>query len=106
MAWIYLIIAGIFEVIWAVGMKYCDGFKVNLPLIAVIIGMVFSVTFLYLAMKQIPIGTAYAIWTGIGIIGVVLYGIFVLGEPASLLRVIFLVIILAGIVGLKLSSES
>lgn len=105
MAWIYLFIAGIFETVWAVGIKYCDGFKVNIALMTVLGAMVLSMTFLYLAMKEIPIGTAYAIWTGVGIVGVACYGIVVLHESASLIRLLCFATILLGIVGLKLTSE-
>jgi quaternary ammonium compound-resistance protein SugE len=104
MAWIYLFIAGIFEMVWAVGLKYCDGFKLNAPLIMVISAMAVSMTFLGLAMREIPIGTAYAVWTGIGIVGVAIYGIYVFGESASIIRLLCLSMILIGIIGLKLKS--
>ena len=102
MAWFYLFIAGIFEIFWAVGIKYCDGFKITLPLVLVIISMALSVIFLGLATKTIPMSIAYAVWTGIGIIGVFTYGLFILKDPISVKNIIFVGMILIGIVGLKL----
>jgi|JI9StandDraft_1071089.scaffolds.fasta_scaffold814478_1 quaternary ammonium compound-resistance protein SugE len=102
MAWFYLFTAGIFEIFWAVGIKYCDGFKITLPLILVIISMALSVIFLGLATKTIPMSIAYAVWTGIGIIGVFTYGLLVLKDPISAKNIIFVGMILIGIVGLKL----
>ena len=104
MAWIYLFIAGLFETVWAIGLKYCDGFRISLASIAVVSGMALSVIFLGLAMKEIPIGTAYAAWTGIGIIGVTIYGICLFGESTSVIRLLCLGMILIGIIGLKLKS--
>ncbi|MBM3466392.1 MAG: multidrug efflux SMR transporter [Alphaproteobacteria bacterium] len=102
MAWFYLFIAGIFEIFWAVGIKYCDGFKITLPLVLVIISMTLSVIFLGLATRTIPMSIAYAVWTGIGIIGVFTYGLFILKDPISVKNIIFVGMILIGIVGLKL----
>jgi len=102
MAWFYLFIAGIFEIFWAVGIKYCDGFKITLPLVLVIISMTLSVIFLGLATRTIPMSIAYAVWTGIGIIGVFTYGLFILKDPISVKNIIFVRMILIGIVGLKL----
>ncbi|MCP5363110.1 MAG: multidrug efflux SMR transporter [Rickettsiaceae bacterium] len=102
MAWFYLFIAGIFEIFWAVGIKYCDGFKITLPLVLVIISMALSVIFLGLATRTIPMSIAYAVWTGIGIIGVFTYGLFILKDPISVKNIIFVGMILIGIVGLKL----
>ena len=102
MAWFYLFTAGIFEIFWAVGIKYCDGFKITLPLILVIISMVLSVIFLGLATKTIPMSIAYAVWTGIGIIGVFTYGLFILKDPISVKNIICVGMILIGIIGLKL----
>jgi quaternary ammonium compound-resistance protein SugE len=102
MAWFYLFIAGIFEIFWAVGIKYCDGFKITLPLGLVIISMTLSVIFLGLATRTIPMSIAYAVWTGIGIIGVFTYGLFILKDPISVKNIIFVGMILIGIVGLKL----
>jgi len=102
MAWFYLFVAGIFEIFWAVGIKYCDGFKITLPLVLVIISMALSVIFLGLATRTIPMSMAYAVWTGIGIIGVFTYGLFILKDPISVKNIIFVGMILIGIVGLKL----
>lgn len=105
MAWTYLIIAGIFEIIWAVAIKYCDGFKISIPLFLVALSMVLSLVFLSLALKTLPMSIAYAIWTSIGIVGVFTYGVFILKEPASLNTVFFIGLILIGIIGLKLQSR-
>jgi quaternary ammonium compound-resistance protein SugE len=105
MAWIYLIIAGIFETVWAVSLKYCNGFRINIASTSVLIAMTCSIVFLTLAMKQIPIGTAYAAWTGIGIVGVAIYGMMVLQESSSPVRIFCLCLILIGIIGLKLSTK-
>jgi quaternary ammonium compound-resistance protein SugE len=104
MAWIYLIIAGIFEVIWAMGLKYSHGLTKLYPSLITLGGMIISFYLLSLATKSLPIGTAYAIWTGIGALGTVLLGIILFNEPLNLLRVIFLGLILVGIIGLKLTS--
>jgi quaternary ammonium compound-resistance protein SugE len=105
-AWMYLLIAGSFEVIWALGMKYTEGFTRPLPSAITILGMVASVYFLNLAEKTIPIGTAYTIWTGIGAVGSVIGGIYLFGESREPIRILFLVLILSGIIGLKMSSKS
>ncbi len=104
MAWIYLIVAGIFEVIWAMGLKYSHGFTKLYPSLVTLGGMVISFYLLALATKTLPIGTAYAIWTGIGALGAVLLGIILFNEPLNSLRMVFLCLILAGILGLKLTS--
>ena len=104
MAWIYLVIAGVFEVIWAIGLKYSHGFTKLFPSLITLGGMVVSFYLLSLAIKSLPIGTAYAIWTGIGALGAVLIGIFLFNEPANILRIVFLCLILVGIIGLKLTS--
>jgi quaternary ammonium compound-resistance protein SugE len=106
MAWIYLLIAGLFEIVWAVGIKYCDSFKISLPLLLVILSMVFSIIFLGMAVKTIPMSIAYAVWTGIGIVGVFTYGVFILKEPISIINMIFIGLILVGIVGLKLQIKA
>ena len=105
MAWVYLLIAGVFEVIWATGLKYSHGFTKLYPSLITIGGMVISFYLLSLATKTLPIGTAYAIWTGIGALGAVLLGILLFNEPVSLLRIMFLGLILVGILGLKLTSS-
>lgn len=105
MNWIYLIIAGIFEVVWAVGLKYCDGLRINLGLTVVVIATIGSMFFLSLAMRSIPTGTSYAIWTGIGILGVSIYGIIFFNEQFSIAHVVFLTMILVGIIGLKIITK-
>ena len=102
MAWLYLLIAGIFEIFWAVGIKYCDGLKITLPLILVIVSMGLRIIFLGLATKTIPMSIAYAVWTGIGIVGVFTYGLLILKDPISANSIIFVGMILIGIIGLKL----
>ncbi|WP_105619423.1 quaternary ammonium compound efflux SMR transporter SugE [Vallitalea okinawensis] len=106
MSWFYLIIAGVFEVVWAAGLKYSNGFTRLYPSIITVIGMIISFYFLSIATKTLPIGTAYAIWTGIGALGSIIVGIILFKEPFSLLRVLFLMLILIGILGLKLTSTS
>ena len=103
MAWLYLLIAGIFEVCWAVGIKYCHGFKITFPLLLVIISMGISIIFLGLATKTIPMSIAYAVWTGIGIVGVFIYGLLIFKDPISTSSIVFISMILIGIIGLKLS---
>ncbi len=102
MDWIYLLIAGLFEIVWAVSLKGIEGFSKPMPILITIVGMVISFYFLSLALKSLPIGTAYAIWTGIGAVGVAIYGIIILGESSHFLRIICLFLIVSGIVGLKI----
>ncbi|MGL6194733.1 MAG: DMT family transporter [Thermoguttaceae bacterium] len=104
MSWIYLIIAGLFEVCWAVSLESTNHFRKLWPSIWVLVTMFLSVMFLEWALEKIPIGTGYAAWTGIGVIGTVIFGIYFLSEPISVVRLIFLGMILFGIVGLKLTS--
>lgn len=104
MAWVYLIIAGTFEVVWAIGLKYSQGFAKLFPSLITVVGMIISFYFLSAATKTLPIGTAYAIWTGIGAFGSVLLGIVLFNEPSGVLRILFLCLILAGIIGLKATS--
>ncbi len=104
MAWVYLFIAGIFEVVWAIGLKYTQGFTRLLPTIITVIGMVISFYFLSLATKTLPIGTGYAVWTGIGAVGSVVLGIILFNEPYNLFRVLFLIFIIIGILGLKFTA--
>ncbi|HFR4113075.1 quaternary ammonium compound efflux SMR transporter SugE [Yersinia pekkanenii] len=104
MAWIILVIAGLLEVIWAIGLKYSHGFTRLTPSIVTLVAMAASVFLLAYAMKILPAGTAYAVWTGIGAVGTAILGIVLLGESASLARVLSLGLILAGIIGLKLAS--
>ena len=101
MAWLYLFAAGLLEVGWAVGLKYTDGFTRIVPTTLTVLSMVASVGLLGLSLKSLPLGTAYAIWTGIGTIGTVILGIALFGESASALRLGCIALIVAGIVGLK-----
>lgn len=104
MHWLYLIIAGFFEVMWAIGLKLSDGFTNILISILTVFGMIASFYFLALALKNIPLGTAYAIWTSIGTIGTVVLGIILFKEPYSTLKLLCIFLIITGIVGLKLLS--
>jgi quaternary ammonium compound-resistance protein SugE len=104
MAWIYLIIAGLFEMGWAIGLKYTQSFTKLSPSIFTIICMIISLYLLSLSLKTLPIGTAYTIWTGIGAIGTVLFGMLFLGESREWIRIVFILFIVVGIVGLKVVS--
>ena len=104
MAWIYLIIAGLFECAWAIGLKYTEGFTRVTPSILTVVAMAISFWLLSIAMKTIPVGTAYAVWTGIGAVGVAIMGIILFGESRDIFRIISLVMIVSGIIGLKLGS--
>jgi quaternary ammonium compound-resistance protein SugE len=101
MAWVYLFVAAIFEIGWAVGLQYTHGFTKLWPSVLTVAGMVVSLFFLALAVRTLPIGTAYAVWTGIGSLGAATLGIILFGEPLTVWRVLFLLFILGGIVGLK-----
>lgn len=100
--WIYLLLAGLAEIGWALGLKYSDGFTRSGASLATLAGMIVSFWLLSLAMRAIPLGTAYAVWTGIGAVGTVILGIVLFGESRDLLRIACIVLIIAGIVGLKL----
>mgnify|MGYP000959358658 CR=1 FL=1 len=104
MAWIILFVAGLLEVGWAVGLKYTDGFTRLWPTVATAIALVASMGLLGLAVRTLPLGTAYAVWTGIGTVGTALLGILLFREPATALRLVCIALILAGIVGLKFAS--
>jgi len=104
-AWIYLIVAGICEICWAIGLEHSGGFRLNYYFVFVVVSMCLSLVFLSLAIKTIPLSIAYAVWTGIGVLGVVIYGIFVQKEPISLQKIIFIGLILTGIIGLKLDMK-
>jgi quaternary ammonium compound-resistance protein SugE len=104
MAWIYLFVAGVFEIAWAIGLKYTDGFTRILPSLFTLVSMVISVVLLGLARKALPVGTGYAVWTGIGTIGTALLGIVLFGEPATAMRLVCIGLIVAGILGLKLAA--
>ena len=106
MAWIYLLIAGVLEIQWAVTMKYTDGFTRLWPSVGTVLAMVISVVLLGIAMKTLPVGTAYAVWVGIGAVGTAILGMVLLGEAASAGRIISLALIVAGVVGLKLATPA
>ena len=101
MYWFYLLIAGIFEIAWAIGMKLSDGFSNVTSSILTVVGMILSFYFLSLALKNIPLGTAYAVWTGIGTIGTVILGILLFKEPVTVMRIVCITFIISGITGLK-----
>ena len=105
MHWILLLIAGIFEISWAVGLKISHGFSQLIPSIITVICMVLSFYFLALSLKNLPLGTAYAIWTGIGTIGTVLFGIILFKEPVTAMRLVCICLIISGITGLKLLTQ-
>lgn len=106
MAWLMLVVAGLFEVAWAIGLKHTEGFSRLWPTVLTVSAMAISLALLGMAMKSLPVGTAYAIWVGIGVIGTALWGLLVMGEPASSLKLISLALIAAGVVGLKWSAQS
>lgn len=104
MAWVILIIAGLLETGWAIGLKYTDGFRKPIPSLLTILAIAASMYLLAWSARSIPIGTAYAVWTGIGATGAAILGIFLLKEPASLARIFFLILLLVAIAGLKLTT--
>jgi quaternary ammonium compound-resistance protein SugE len=104
MAWAILVVAGLFEVGWAVGLKYTEGFTRLWPTVWTVLSMIVSLWLLGIAMKTLPVGTAYTIWVGVGATGTVILGILLLGEPVNVGRMISVVLIIAGVVGLKLST--
>jgi quaternary ammonium compound-resistance protein SugE len=101
MAWAMLFVAGLLEIGWAIGLKYTDGFSKLTPSVLTIASMIASVILLGLSLKTLPVGTAYAVWTGIGTVGTALLGIWLLGEPAAVIRLVCIGLIVAGIIGLK-----
>ena len=101
MAWLILFCAGLFEVGWAIGLKYTAGFSRLLPLAGTAVSMIISVALLGVAMKTLPVGTAYAVWTGIGVVGTVILGIVLFKEPATVARLVCLGLIVCGIIGLR-----
>ncbi len=105
-AWTYLIIAGLLEIVWAIGLKYTEGFTRLWPSVFTIVFMLGSFFLLAQAMKQLPVGTAYAVWTGIGAVGTAIIGMWLFGEPRTVLRILCLVMIVAGVAGLKLLSKT
>lgn len=106
MAWIYLILAGLLEVGWAVGLKYTDGFTKLLPSIVTIAAMIGSFALLSQAFRVLPIGTAYAIWTGIGAVGTALLGMVLFGKPHDVARILCILLIIMGILGLKFTTAA
>lgn len=106
MAWLLLLIAGLLEICWAVGLKYTEGFTRPLPTLLTVTAMIVSIGLLGLAVRTLPIGTAYTVWTGIGAVGTVLAGIILLNEPASAPRIACIALIVAGIMGLKFLPHS
>lgn len=106
MNWIYLIIAGFLEIGWAIGLKYTDGWSKLVPSIFTAIGMIASFYFLSLALKSLPIGTAYAIWTGIGTVGAAVLGMLLFDEPRDVIRILCILLIVGGIAGLKITSPN
>jgi quaternary ammonium compound-resistance protein SugE len=105
MAWTYLVLAGVLEIGWAIGLKYTDGFTRLVPSVLTGLSMVASVILLGLALKTLPVGTGYAVWTGIGTVGTAILGIYLLGEPATAMRLGCIGLIVAGILGLKLAAS-
>ena len=106
MPWLTLTVAGLFEVAWAIGLKYTQGFTKLWPSVWTILAMVVSMWMLAQAARSLPIGTAYAVWTGIGAVGTAIMGMILFGEPRDALRLLFLVMIVGGILGLKATSKS
>ncbi len=104
MNWLILVVAGLLEIGWAIGLKYTDGFTKPWPSTLTIAAMIASIALLSYAMKTLPVGTAYAVWVGIGAVGAAIFGIFLFGESASAARLASLGLVVAGIIGLKLSS--
>ncbi len=104
MAWVILFLAGLFEVAWAIGLKYTDGFSKPVPTALTVAAMVASIVLLGIALRDLPVGTAYAVWTGIGTIGTVILGIYLFGDAATPMRLAFIGLIVLGIAGLKFAS--
>jgi quaternary ammonium compound-resistance protein SugE len=102
MAWLILFVAGLFEIGWAIGLKYTDGFTRLVPSVLTVVAMAVSVILLGVALKTLPVGTAYAVWTGVGAVGTAILGIYLFGDPATTARLASIGLIVAGIVGLKL----
>lgn len=105
MAWLQLAIAGLLEVDWAIGLKYTEGFTRFWPSVFTAVAMIASIYFLALALRTIPVGTGYAVWTGIGAVGTAILGIVLFAESTAIARILSIVLIVAGIVGLKLSAD-
>lgn len=105
MAWVFLFLAGLFEVVWAISLKYTQGFTRLYPTIITVAGMAISFYLLSVALRTLPIGTAYAVWTGIGALGTVIVGMLFLGESRDVMRIVFLLLLVTGIVGLKVTAN-
>jgi quaternary ammonium compound-resistance protein SugE len=106
MAWIYLVIAGLLETGWAIGLKYTDGFRRPVPSVLTLVGIAASMALLGLAVRTIPIGTAYAIWVGIGTVGAVILGIILFDEPRDFARMFFVALLIVSLIGLKLTTRA
>lgn len=106
MSWLYLFIAGLFEIAWAIGLKYTEGWSRLWPSVATAVLMIASFYFLSLAVRTLPIGTAYAVWTGIGTVGAAVLGMVLFDEPRDVLRVLCILLVIGGIAGLKLTSST
>ncbi|MDO5506613.1 MAG: quaternary ammonium compound efflux SMR transporter SugE [Pseudoxanthomonas suwonensis] len=106
MHWMILLFAGLLEVVWAVGLKYTEGFSKPLPSVVTVVAMVASVWLLGVAMRELPLGTAYAVWVGIGAVGAAVAGIMLFDESASVLKLASLALVIAGIIGLKLATKA
>ena len=106
MNWLILVLAGLFEIVWAIGLKYTDGFTKLWPTVGTVTTMVISVGLLGLAMKSLPVGTAYAVWVGVGAVGTAILGIVLFNESANWGRLLRLLLIIIGIIGLKLATPS
>jgi quaternary ammonium compound-resistance protein SugE len=106
MAWFILVVAGLFEVGWAIGLKYTEGFSKFWPTVWTALSMIISLWLLGVAMKSLPVGTAYSVWVGVGAVGTVILGVVLLGEPANTARILSVGLIIAGIIGLKLATPA
>jgi quaternary ammonium compound-resistance protein SugE len=106
MAWMYLFIAGLFEIVWAIALKYSTGFTKPLPSVITVVAILLSIIGLAQALKSLPVGTSYAIWTGIGAVGTTLLGILLFNESRDVIRIVFIIFIITGIVGLQITSSS
>lgn len=104
MAWILLVLAGLFEIVWAVGLKYSQGFTRLWPSVATVIAMLISMVLLAMAMRTLPVGTAYSVWVGIGAVGTVIFGIALWDEPVNAARMISVAFIVIGVIGLKFAT--
>ena len=106
MAWVILVLAGLFEVGWAIGLKYTEGFTRLWPTVWTALSMIVSLWLLGIAVKTLPVGTAYSVWVGVGAVGTVILGIFLFGEPANVGRIVSVALIIVGIIGLKLAAAA